>query len=55
MESLDNVLKTGKVEFCAFLSWVVVSSFIETRRNFFFFPEVITDPKRNYERYDVTN
>ena len=34
--SPDNVLKTGKVEFCAFLSWVVVSSFIETRRNVFF-------------------
>ena len=34
----DNVLK-----FCAFLSCVVVSSFIETRRYVFFFPEVITD------------
>ena len=29
--SPDNVLKTGKVEFCAFLSCVAVSSFIETR------------------------
>ena len=28
--SPDNVLNTGKVEFCAFLSCVVVSSFIET-------------------------
>ena len=33
----DNVLK-----FCAFLSCVVVSSFIETRGNVFF-PKVITD------------
>ena len=40
--SPDNMLKAGEVEFCAFLSFVVVSSFIETRRNAFF-PEVITD------------
>ena len=31
-----NMLKAGEVEFCAFLSFLVVSSFIETRRNAFF-------------------
>ena len=36
------MLKTGEVQFCAFLSCVVVSSFIETRQHVFF-PEVITD------------
>ena len=33
--SPDNVLKSGEVEFCVFLPCVVVSSFIETHRNFF--------------------
>ena len=40
--SPDNVLKRVEVEFCAFLSCVVVSSFIESHWKGFF-PEVITD------------
>ena len=60
----DRIDKTGTglvtpdkaLKFCAFLSCVVVSSFIETRRNvFFFFPKVITDSDWNSERYDMTN
>ena len=41
----DNVL-----EFCAFLSCVVVSSFIETRRNVFL-QRWLQIPKRNYDEF----
>lgn len=40
--SPDNALKTGEVEFCAYLSCVVVSSFVQTRRGVLF-SEVIAD------------